>query len=50
MLKQKCPKCEKVIDGYSQKHIEYLMMQHDLTHRKKEKEELSDNTKEDETD
>jgi len=29
----KCKKCGKEIDGYNEKHVEYLMMQHELKHR-----------------
>lgn len=36
MEKIKCKKCEKVIEGYSLNHVNYLMMQHDLTHQRKE--------------
>lgn len=37
MEKQKCKKCPKVVEGYSKKHVEYLMMQHDIKHRMEEK-------------
>ncbi len=37
MEERKCKKCPKVIQGYSKQHVDYLMMQHELVHRKKEK-------------
>ena len=39
--------CGKIIEGYSHKHVKFLMLQHSHVHRQKEKEE--DNTKENET-
>lgn len=36
MKKIKCKKCPKEIEGYSVKHVRYLMEQHMLTHRKEE--------------
>ena len=39
MEKIKCPKCGKEIEGYSKKHVEFLMMQHELSHRNDLKEE-----------
>jgi hypothetical protein len=39
MEKTKCKRCGKEIEGYSKKHVEYLMMQHDLIHREEKKEE-----------
>ena len=38
MIKLKCKNCEKEIEGYSKRHVEYLMMQHELKHRNQEKE------------
>ena len=32
-----CKKCGKVIEGYSLKHVQFLMMQHELKHRREEK-------------
>lgn len=40
MEQDECKKCGKVIEGYNPKHVEFLMMQHELKHRndfKKEK-------------
>lgn len=34
MKKDKCKKCGKKIEGYSIKHVEFLMMQHMLKHRR----------------
>jgi len=31
-----CKKCGKLIEGYSQRHVDYLMMQHELKHRNEE--------------
>ena len=35
MEKQTCKICGKVIEGFTQKHVDFLMMQHNLTHRDK---------------
>ena len=40
MRKAKCKRCGKVIEGYSKQHADYLLLQHNLTHRKKEDSEL----------
>lgn len=32
-----CKKCSKIIEGYSKKHVNYLMLQHKYVHRKKPK-------------
>lgn len=32
-----CKKCGKVIEGFSKKHTEWQMMQHQLKHRHDEK-------------
>ena len=38
MMKKVCNKCGKVIEGYHDKHVNYLMDQHTLSkHSKKEK-------------
>lgn len=39
MKSKKCDfkDCNKVIEGYSKKHVDWLMLQHKLTHRKEEK-------------
>ena len=34
MKSKKCKVCGKVVEGYSQKHVDYLMLQHGLIHRK----------------
>jgi len=38
MEKLKCKYCDKVVEGYNKKHVEFLMMQHMLTHRDKKEE------------
>jgi hypothetical protein len=36
MKKIKCVKCKKIIEGYTDKQLAYLLMQHDLSkHNKK---------------
>jgi len=35
MEKQTCKKCGKVIEGYTKNHVEHLMQQHDLKHKRK---------------
>jgi hypothetical protein len=37
MNKTQCKQCKKVIEGYSVNHVNYLLSQHELTHRKKQK-------------
>jgi len=37
MKSKTCKICGKVIEGYSEKHVDYLMLQHQLTHRKEDK-------------
>lgn len=37
MIKDICDICDKVIEGYNQKHCDFLMMQHKLIHRKESK-------------
>lgn len=45
MEQLKCKECEKVIEGYTENHVEHLMQQHMLVHqrsktkKKKEKQE-----------
>ena len=34
MKKVKCPYCDKKIEGYSEKHIDYLLKQHILSKHK----------------
>jgi len=34
MEKKKCPFCEKEIEGYTEKQVEYLMQQHILSKHK----------------
>ena len=34
MERLKCDTCGKIIEGYSNNHVSYLMMQHELTHKK----------------
>lgn len=38
MKKLKCNECRKVIEGYNLNHVEHLMEQHKLTHKKRVKE------------
>lgn len=33
MEKKTCKRCGKEIEGYSKRHVEFLMMQHELKHR-----------------
>jgi hypothetical protein len=35
MKKLTCKKCGKVVEGYNQNHVEFLMTQHNLKHRGK---------------
>tara|TARA_Y100000310_G_scaffold245823_1_gene250840 strand:+ start:72 stop:194 length:123 start_codon:yes stop_codon:yes gene_type:complete len=37
MEELKCDQCDRVLEGYSKRHVEYLMLQHKLTHRKEDK-------------
>lgn len=41
-----CAKCNKIIEGYSQKHVEMLMMQHQLKHRYEDKHKLENEKQE----
>lgn len=31
MISKKCPICGKIIEGYSDKHVDYMMRQHNLS-------------------
>jgi len=33
MEKKKCEICGKIIEGYTQRHVSFLMLQHQITHR-----------------
>lgn len=37
MEKQECKKCGKVIEGYTENHVEHLMQQHNLKHEREDK-------------
>jgi hypothetical protein len=39
MKSKTCKKCGKVIEGYSNKQVDYMMAQHNLTHKLKDKKE-----------
>jgi len=43
MEKQKCKRCEKVIEGYTKKHVETLMAQHMIKHNNEDKREREKN-------
>jgi len=45
MKKLKCKKCGQEIEGYSSTHVEYLMWQHDLKHRREEENKKEANEK-----
>ena len=34
MEQTKCKYCDKIIEGYSKKHVEYLLSQHHHKHKK----------------
>jgi len=36
MKKIQCKQCGKIIEGYTENHVQYLLMQHKVTHRFKE--------------
>lgn len=36
-LKCKYPNCDKIIEGYSDKHVKFLMAQHMLKHENEDK-------------
>ena len=40
MEKEKCEECGKVIEGYTQNHVEHLMQQHMLKHQRENKQEV----------
>ena len=31
MISKKCSKCSKVVEGYTEKHAEYMLKQHKLS-------------------
>ena len=33
MEKLICSKCNKIVEGFTEQHVEFLMMQHQLKHR-----------------
>ena len=37
MKKLKCKQCEKIIEGYTENHVNHLMQQHMLMHERKNK-------------
>ena len=37
MKAQKCKKCDKVIEGYTKNHVQFLMRQHMMKHENEEK-------------
>ena len=37
MESRKCTKCEKIIEGFSEKHVDTLMAQHMIKHQNEEK-------------
>ncbi len=37
MEKKQCEKCDKVIEGYTENHVDHLMQQHNLKHEREEK-------------
>jgi len=37
MISKKCLFCDKVIEGYTEAHVDYLMAQHNLSKHSKEK-------------
>ena len=38
MISKKCLRCGKVIEGYTQSHVDYLMKQHELKHQREDEE------------
>jgi len=34
MISKKCSMCEKVIEGYKESHVEYMMLQHIISRHK----------------
>ncbi len=47
MKKTECLKCGKVIEGYSDRHIEYLLEQHLLKHSRDKRKDQAKKIKED---
>jgi len=47
MKSKTCKICGKIIEGYSKRHVNFLMMQHNLIHRKKERKENKNEYKKD---
>lgn len=45
MKKGKCKKCPKIIEGFSQKHVDTLMAQHMIKHQNEEKKRKKKNSK-----
>ncbi len=37
MIKRKCPECKKVLEGYTERHLDTLLAQHVIKHRNDEK-------------
>ena len=46
MEKITCKICGKEIEGYSKQHVEFLLLQHNLKHRKEAKREKREKEKE----
>lgn len=42
MKSRQCSKCGKVIEGFSDKHVDWLMFQHNLKHRNEERDKEVD--------
>ncbi len=38
MESKKCPKCPKIIEGFTQKHVDTLLAQHMIKHQNEDKE------------
>ena len=36
MEQLKCKKCGKIIEGFNKNHVEFLMLQHQLKHKREE--------------
>ena len=39
MISKKCKYCDKEIEGYSEKHVDYMMKQHVLSKHEEEEEQ-----------
>jgi len=37
MIQKKCFKCKKIIEGYTEKQVDYMLMQHNLAKHKEVK-------------